>query len=150
MVQQKKGVTADNTLENKLRKSHIKLIFQQRMIFQTKEWYITEIQDKGKKIADYQKEFKRDNWHKTININANEIKTMNRILTGHDYSKYWLKNSKQKKVTYAMFAKYKKRANTKYFFVQNRTMKNRNIVTSEKIYLANTGNKIIIKIIISY
>jgi len=87
----KKGVTADNIMENKLRKSDIKLMFQQRMIFETQEWYTTEIQHKGKKFAEYQKEFKRDNWHKTININANEIKTMNRILTGHDFSKYWLK-----------------------------------------------------------
>ena len=73
----KKGLTADYILENKLRKSYIKLVFQQRMIFQTKEWCTTEIQHKGKKIEEYQKGFKRDNWHKTININANEIKTMN-------------------------------------------------------------------------
>lgn len=58
------------------------------------KWYTNESITKGKKFLNFQTEFKTEIWHKNIKISGIQIKIMNRILSGHDYSDYWLAKMK--------------------------------------------------------
>lgn len=59
-------------------------------------WYEDYAKEKGKKFFEIQPEFKEKPWYYNLPFNNVETRTLNRLLIGHDYSKYWLHKMKLK------------------------------------------------------
>ncbi|XP_062703499.1 uncharacterized protein LOC134285957 [Aedes albopictus] len=59
-------------------------------------WYKDYANEKGRKFAEIQPEFKEKPWYYNLPLNNVETRTLNRLITGHDYSKYWLHKMKLK------------------------------------------------------
>lgn len=90
----KKGTITENYIDNKYRYSDVIKKFQNEMENKTKDWYKSTLNQKGKKFAEFQKEFKFDLWYKHTNLTAQEVKIANKIIAGHDLSEFWLHKMK--------------------------------------------------------
>ncbi|XP_035911816.1 uncharacterized protein LOC118512062 isoform X2 [Anopheles stephensi] len=86
----KKGVHAKDIYNNKLRLADVNHMLVENMKKETREWYKKTCEQKGKKFQRFQKEFEDKPWHHNLNITPHDIKTTNKIIAGHDLSKYWL------------------------------------------------------------
>lgn len=53
-------------------------------------WYINSANEKGQKFFAIQDKFYTKPWFYNQNLGRTEIRTLNRVLSGHDYSKYYL------------------------------------------------------------
>ncbi|XP_062535231.1 uncharacterized protein LOC134204427 [Armigeres subalbatus] len=56
----------------------------------TNTWYVDYSQEKGKKFFEVQQVFLPRPWFYNVELNNNQTRTMNRIMAGHDYSRFWL------------------------------------------------------------
>ncbi|XP_040159048.1 uncharacterized protein LOC120897917 [Anopheles arabiensis] len=61
---------------------------------ETNTWYNELCRSKGKKFARYQSSIENKMWHHRLKIPAKDIKTLNRLIAGHDYGNFWLHKMK--------------------------------------------------------
>ena len=90
----KKGSLSEKIIENKLRISDTTINIENTMRKETEDWYTAECREKGKKLEEFHKEFQFKPWYDEIPLSANEIKTTNKLLVDHDFSRYWLAKMK--------------------------------------------------------
>ena len=86
----KEGTISNITTENKIRLVDAYERYKIEMIKKTKIWYEEQCQNKGEKFQAFQKKIEMIPWEKDIDINPEEVRTINKLLTGHDLSPFWL------------------------------------------------------------
>lgn len=57
---------------------------------QTEEWYQEYSTEKGKRFHEIQPQFSSKPWYTNKDLPGADIRIINRLMTGHDFSKYWL------------------------------------------------------------
>ncbi|XP_062538742.1 uncharacterized protein LOC134207017 [Armigeres subalbatus] len=60
----------------------------------TNTWYHDYSRDKGQKFYAVMKKFEYSPWFKGLNTSGKGIRLLNRLISGHDYSNYWLRKMK--------------------------------------------------------
>ncbi|KXJ67850.1 hypothetical protein RP20_CCG025874 [Aedes albopictus] len=55
-------------------------------------WYVsyTQEQGKGRKFFQYQTGINSKSWYHNVPLTNSEVRTLNRLIAGHDFSPYWL------------------------------------------------------------
>lgn len=90
----KNGVNSDNVLHNKILLKDAFLNAKTMMEKRTRRWYESYSEEKGKNFFSSQPEFYTASWFKDVDMKGSDIKLINRLMVGHDYSKYWLTRMK--------------------------------------------------------
>ncbi|XP_062534426.1 uncharacterized protein LOC134203578 [Armigeres subalbatus] len=59
---------------------------------EVQEWYVnyTQEEGKGRKFFQFQTGINPKPWHQNLSLTNSEVRTLNRLIAGHDYSPYWL------------------------------------------------------------
>lgn len=88
----KAGLNSDAIMVNKLLWNDVVLRYQKQLAEATNEWYnnIALTENKGKKFHELFNDFPRRPWYWNSELNGEEVRMLNRILAGHDFSNYWL------------------------------------------------------------
>ena len=84
------NLSKQTVINNKIRLKDAINLFQQRANHETNTWYTELCRSKGKKFARYQSSIENKMWHHKLKIPAKGIKTLNRLIAGHDYGNFWL------------------------------------------------------------
>jgi ribonuclease HI len=84
------GVTRGVELNNKILVKDVFLAARRQRKRKLDDWYAGYAREKGKKFYGFQKDFEERPWYWSLEFEAKEIRMLNRIVSGHDYSKYWL------------------------------------------------------------
>lgn len=87
------GITADE-LDNRILLKDAFLKYKENAETQTNEWYLEYSKEKGKKFFAVQDSFQSKPWFYNLDLNNTQTRTMNRLMAGHDYSRYWLHKMK--------------------------------------------------------
>lgn len=90
----KAGLSSSNTIDNKLLQKDAHLHFKRQLDLQTAEWYHTCSLEKGKTFYQIQQTFSSTPWYNKIQFNGREVRLINRLMSGHDYSRFWLARMK--------------------------------------------------------
>ncbi|KXJ74835.1 hypothetical protein RP20_CCG012895 [Aedes albopictus] len=61
---------------------------------QTTQWYQEYSTEKGKKFYDIQPAFSTKPWYTNVDLPGSDVRLINRLMTGHDFSKFWLARMK--------------------------------------------------------
>lgn len=61
---------------------------------ESNEWYQEYSKDKGKRFHEICPDFSSEPWYKGTKMNGCDIRLTNRLMTGHDFSKFWLAKMK--------------------------------------------------------
>lgn len=69
-------------------------LLKAQMLHATKEWYKDYSTEKGKRFFEIQSEYCEKPWYHGENLDSKEIRLINRLMTGHNYSRYWLARMK--------------------------------------------------------
>lgn len=88
----KSALNKDSTANNKILKHDAVNYFLQLTELRAQEWYVnyTSENGKGRKFFALQNTIPRKPWHHGIGLENGEVRTLNRIFAGHDYSKHGL------------------------------------------------------------
>ncbi|XP_055585795.1 uncharacterized protein LOC129738584 isoform X1 [Uranotaenia lowii] len=88
----KQGLDGPVILQNKLRLEDAYNRFKQEALESTNVWYRSMAQDEGKgvKFYGFQPNFSTKPWYWNVEFNNFQIRTLNRLISGHDYSPYYL------------------------------------------------------------
>lgn len=72
--------------------NHIHTISEQS----SQQWYLQYAAElgKGRKYFQIQNTIPAKPWHHKLQLNNTEVRTLNRLLSGHDFSRYWLHKMK--------------------------------------------------------
>lgn len=54
------------------------------------KWYVEYSQTKGKTFYNINPKFDNKPWFMNVDMKGSDIRLLNRLMTGHNYSKYWL------------------------------------------------------------
>lgn len=94
----KQGLTSNAILVNKLLWTDIVRIFKQQLAEATNNWYRETALEagKGRKFFGICGTYPKRPWYWTSNFNGEETRMLNRIISGHDFSDYWLAKMKIK------------------------------------------------------
>uniref|UniRef100_A0A2M4CUE4 Putative outcast n=1 Tax=Anopheles darlingi TaxID=43151 RepID=A0A2M4CUE4_ANODA len=90
----KMGTTSDRIFENKESLKDIIRNLKNQMMVEANQWYTQYSADKGKTLYRVQTVIPTKMWHNKMSLKPKEIRIINRLLAGHDYSKYWLAKMK--------------------------------------------------------
>lgn len=82
--------------ENKLLLKDLFLEFTKQLEDRTKRWYEEASQEKGKKFYAIQPTWNAQPWFTKADLKGKDVRLLNRLMSGHDYSKYWLAKMKLK------------------------------------------------------
>lgn len=77
-------------LENKLFLKDVCLKFTKQLEEKTRRWYEELSQEKGKKYYGIRPVWNAQPWFAKLDLKGKDIRLLNRLMSGHDYSKYWL------------------------------------------------------------
>ena len=90
----KEGTKQQSTIKNKIRVSDAIWAFQIKAHTEANRWYTVMSTTKGKKFYRYQTTLNKKMWHYKLKIPPKDIKILNRLIAGHDYSNFWLHKMK--------------------------------------------------------
>lgn len=90
----KQGTHTEAIIKHELLFKDACLMLQKEKQITVNQWYTEYAQNKGQKFFAIQKDFSVTPWYCKQNLNNKETRTMNRLMAGHDYSKYWLNKMK--------------------------------------------------------
>lgn len=67
-------------------------LFENLVTTKTQNWYVSYTQElgKGRKFFNYQTCINKKSWFHNLPLTNTEVRTLNRLISGHDYSPYWL------------------------------------------------------------
>lgn len=88
----KAGLDQDNICNNKIFIHDAWNYFERLSEEGAQQWYLeyTSELGKGRKFFQVQNTIPNKPWHYKLELNNTEIRTLNRLLSGHDFSRYWL------------------------------------------------------------
>lgn len=94
----KAGTTSDNICKNKLLIHDGLNYFASVSEQEAQLWYLNYTAElgKGRKFFQVCNTIPKKPWHHKLPLNNIEVRTLNRLLAGHDYSNYWLSKMKIK------------------------------------------------------
>lgn len=78
------------TIDNSIRLKDVLALMNKKMWEKSNEWYTMTCQTKGQKFYRFQQVLDKKMWHQKTSLKAKEIKVLNRLLAGHEYSSFWL------------------------------------------------------------
>lgn len=90
----KKGTEHSNEIDHQVLLKDAFLYFQNLKEEETDKWYKDYALEKGQKYYAIQQSFPNKPWYHQKQLDNFETRTLNRIMAGHDYSKYWLHKMK--------------------------------------------------------
>lgn len=90
----KKGTEQDSPIEHQILLKDAYLYLQQQKEEETNKWYQNYALEKGQKYYALQQSFPEKPWYYQKQLDNFETRTLNRIMAGHDYSKFWLHKMK--------------------------------------------------------
>lgn len=90
----KLGTTSQNTISNKIRLKDVIQRLETRMRTKADQWYRDACVAKGKKFQRFQNSIERKMWHHKMSLPTRAVKTLNRLIAGHDYGNFWLHKMK--------------------------------------------------------
>lgn len=64
-------------------------LFKNKSIENTNEWYREYAIEKGKQFYQFQKTVNKEAWYFDKGLSNQNVRLLNRLITGHDWSKYW-------------------------------------------------------------
>lgn len=67
---------------------------KQRTAEVTRSWYRDYSEEKGRKFYSVIGNFEYDPWFKGLKMSGKRVRLLNRLISGHDYSNYWLHKMK--------------------------------------------------------
>lgn len=86
----KRGTTDGQVfLQNKISYKDAYWILKSNKASRTDEWYKEYAKDKGQKFFQIQQDFKPKPWFVGLNLTSQQIRLLNRLMAGHDWSKFW-------------------------------------------------------------
>ncbi|XP_055590205.1 uncharacterized protein LOC129742338 [Uranotaenia lowii] len=90
----KAGTSSEHYLENKIFLKDAFNIFAEYQNSNCNHWYQEYAKEKGKHFFAIQPLFLETPWYKGKHLKNKQVRTLNRIMAGHNYSKYWLAKMK--------------------------------------------------------
>lgn len=90
----KKGTEQASLVEHQILLKDAYLYLQQQKEEETNKWYQDYALEKGQKYYAVQQSFPEKPWYYQKQLDNFETRTLNRIMAGHDYSKFWLHKMK--------------------------------------------------------
>lgn len=81
-------------IDNRLQLCDVNLQLKQQMEKRNSDWYQSYSEDKGKVFYSIQPAFSEEPWYMGNTFKGNEVRLINRLMTGHDFSKFWLAKMK--------------------------------------------------------
>lgn len=90
----KRGTERSSELEHQILLKDAFLYFQKLKEEETDKWYKDYALEKGQKYYAIQQSFPEKPWYYQKQLDNFETRTLNRIMAGHDYSKFWLHKMK--------------------------------------------------------
>lgn len=81
-------------LENNLFAKDVFSLLRAQMMQKTKQWYESYSIEKGKRYFELQNVFSEKPWFNGKDLTGKEVRLINRLMTGHNYSRYWLARMK--------------------------------------------------------
>lgn len=81
-------------LENNLFAKDVFILLRAQMMQKTKQWYESYSIEKGKRYFELQNVFSEKPWFNGKDLTGKEVRLINRLMTGHNYSRYWLARMK--------------------------------------------------------
>lgn len=88
----KQALEGDIICTNKILLHDAVWYFQRRSEEDAQQWYLDYSSElgKGRKYFQIQNTIPHRPWHFKLDLNNKEVRTLNRLLSGHDFSRYWL------------------------------------------------------------
>ncbi|KXJ69642.1 hypothetical protein RP20_CCG001797 [Aedes albopictus] len=80
----------EHPMENQLLANDALQYFKGRKKEVAKQWYEEYSQTKGKTFYSICPTLEENPWFTDVNMKGSDIRLLNRLMTGHNYSKYWL------------------------------------------------------------
>lgn len=81
-------------LENQILANDAFHYFKQRKRDETEKWYEEYSKTKGRTFYTIQPKYSDKPWFIDVKMRGRDIRLLNRLMTGHNYSKYWLSKMK--------------------------------------------------------
>ncbi|XP_053683669.1 uncharacterized protein LOC128733859 [Sabethes cyaneus] len=85
----KRGTIDGQILENKISYKDAYWILKSRKTLKTNTWYNDYAKEKGQTFFQLQPEIKAKPWFIGLTLNGQQVRLLNRLMAGHDWSKYW-------------------------------------------------------------
>lgn len=85
----KAALNATVTMSNCILLSDAFNLFSYKSIENTNLWYREYSSEKGKTFYQFQQTVNKDAWYFNKNLSNNNVRLLNRLITGHDWSKFW-------------------------------------------------------------
>lgn len=76
--------------KNKLLRTDVNFRLKNIKQEKVEDWYQQYSVEKGKRFYEIQPTFEPDPWYKKVDMPGSAVRLTNRIMTGHDFSKFWL------------------------------------------------------------
>lgn len=86
----KLGLTSNDEMDNNILLQDALFLLKQSLSEKTNGWYTEYSVEKGRNFLALQTTFNPKPWFYKINLKGKEIKLINRLMSGHDFSKPWL------------------------------------------------------------
>lgn len=88
--------TRDESLavDNPISYKDVYWILKRKKHYKTNEWYSEYAKEKGQKFYKIQDTFSEQPWFIGLDLTSKQIRLLNRMMAGHDWSKYWLAKMK--------------------------------------------------------
>ncbi|XP_055614126.1 uncharacterized protein LOC129760500 [Uranotaenia lowii] len=90
----KHGLQSANVYENHFMVKDSMAFFKRYLGEKTESWYSSYSEEKGKIFHSIQPKFSKTPWFIGQDMDGRDIRLLNRLMTTHDYSKYWLARMK--------------------------------------------------------
>lgn len=85
----KSALTGNIVMSNCILLSDSFLLFRNKSIESTNLWYREYSTQKGKTFFQFQQTVNKEAWYFNKNLTNRNVRLLNRLITGHDYSKFW-------------------------------------------------------------
>ncbi|XP_035774767.1 uncharacterized protein LOC118457361 [Anopheles albimanus] len=90
----KRGTNCNRIIENQDSFKDIIRELKDLMMKEANRWYTEYSKEKGRTLYKLQEVITKKMWHCKTTLKAKEIRIINRLISGHDHSKYWLAKMK--------------------------------------------------------
>jgi hypothetical protein len=86
----RKGLESKETVNNDVMVKDAIGRLRKNMLEKTDQWYKRGLEHKGKTFGDFQGCFGTTPWFRQVRMSGVQTRMANRLITGHDFSPYWL------------------------------------------------------------
>lgn len=91
----KLGTQNENpALDNPISYKDVYWILKKEKKYNSNKWYTEYAKEKGQKFYKIQNTFSEKLWFTGLDLTGKQIRVLNRLMAGHDWSKYWLAKMK--------------------------------------------------------